>query len=376
LLLFALAPANADDPEDQRAALRTIIESLRQRTPHYIGAGSASVIIHENDQETERLLDFKFKDIMSRSDAYHLVNGQKADLEVLWSVNRDDSVTYNGYNAVLQNRPPSQFHREIGYDFHPETFNRIRQKPVWQILENILDGAAQINIRLEHNGILTISADYEFEDPTASEKASIALDSTKEYALVFWEHHTNNLNGGGSSMDLTYRAEWDKFDNHWYLKQLDFQEDIKDAVSDSEDVQIESSSYQAHITIRQFSPEGQIDDSEFTLAGLHLPAGTLIVDDIAGTAYRYGTGLISTRQLEEALLEADFVKRVAHVREINDLCDSPARGQEGPASSTQMRVDDATSRSSQTRNILLMLFLIVPVLFLVAVVCKKKNRVQ
>ncbi len=308
ILIFLSSVAIANENEDPRDALRAIIDTIKSSEHLHSGTGSASVVIDVDGKKSERILDFKFKDVMSRSDAYALSNGEKGDLEVIWSVNPKNSVAYNGYNALVRTQPIKQFHHEIGFDFHPQTFNLISGNPFETILQNIIRNPGTVQINLDVKGILHIYAKAEFPDNHKSESTNIALDTNKGYKLVSWRNKNENVNGPGYRIETSYEAEWKKAGSQWYIREVHIVENT--TTPEDKSAEPKNSTYEARILVNDFVPNPEIQDIEFTLKGLNIPNGTLIIDRIVGIYYKYGSGAIGTENLEGPLLGAEFLKSI------------------------------------------------------------------
>ncbi|UCG47357.1 MAG: hypothetical protein JSU94_17925 [Phycisphaerales bacterium] len=338
---FTSSALGAGAEADSRDVLRALIETLRVSPGGYAAAGSASVFVEEDGNRIQRTIDFRFKDTMSRSDAYSPSNGKKGDLQVIWSVNRENSVAYNGRYATVKKKPFGQFFRSIAYDFHPDTFNQIQGTPLADILENVLKGAAQVNADLDKNGILNISAEFRYKDHEAAEHIKIALDTRHGYVLQSWQHQTRNLNGIGSAMDAQYGAEWKMTDNRWYVSKARFEENHTSVVHRGEAVEPKYVTYKAEVVVNDLVVDPEIPDSDFTLVGLGLPHDTLVVDDVVGVTYKYGSGIRGTAELEGPLLETRFFRTIKRQTGARDVGQHSSAGRE--------TIDDG-KQASQTHD--------------------------
>jgi hypothetical protein len=334
ILIFLSSLAIANENEDSRDALRAIIDTIK--SPGYInsGSGSASVVIDENGKKIERILDFKFKDVISRSDAYKLSSGEKGDLDVIWAVNRKNSVVYNGSYAGIESTPPGQFHRQIGYDFHPETFYLIRDVPLETWLQGLADSAPTMSINLDNEGILHIYGEGKFEEDK-NESTRIDLDTRKGYRLVYWDLKIKN--GDGSSSEAYYKAEWQKEGSQWYIGNAHYESNV---IKYGEDGKPKKFKYQKDIKVNDFAPNPEIQDTEFTLAALNIPHGTRIHDDIVGINYKYGSGAIGTENLEDPLLEAEFVKSIKYPVGTNKISEDANTVEEQTEENTKSSVSN------------------------------------
>jgi hypothetical protein len=81
--------------------------------------------------------------------------------------------------------------------------------------------------------------------------------------------------------------QWHKYESCWYIKAATYASytgvhSPEDKTSLGRDSLIRSIA----ITVANFHPNVEVSESEFTLNGLGLPSGTLVIDKTSGTKYR------------------------------------------------------------------------------------------
>jgi hypothetical protein len=311
VVLVLLVPSRAamvDKDGEARKALQDIVRAIEHPAGEPVsGTGDATVLDNTDGKDTEVRVSFRFKGSMSRSDVFDSAGGQNGKLQVIYAVNRENSVSFNGYNATVQAAPPPTFFRVARLDFHPETFTRIHQSPLSTWLAGTAQHAPALSLHLDPNGILHVEAEGEFAGGTR-ERMSVCLDTTKGYRLASWEMWNENEEGPGSSEKTTYTAQWQRAQDVWYIKEACLR--YVSTERDGPDKKSKTFHHDITIAVTNFVPNASVEDAEFTLRGLDLPYGTMVVDDIAGLNYKYGSGIRGTQKLVGPLVEAEFAKNI------------------------------------------------------------------
>jgi len=293
LFLSALmaAPAFASEASEETvAAFKAVIEAVRAVEHPLTGRGSAISEMYSRrrkNSSSKKILDFVFKGDLSRSTRFGMKEGKRDKPEVVWVVGKERAVVHNYSTnyASIQRNPVLQFHYER-YNFNPSAFMEYHFRvPLSVHLQRVLDGPATLSTMTDSKGILHFVADY--KDPNAHEHSAIFVDPAKDYRLI----------GGLSIMERFDRPErshtdfldiqWHKYESSWYIKAATYTSytgvhSLEDRSSLRRDSLIRSTS----IKITHFHPNSKVSDSEFTLEGLGLPPGTLVIDKISGLRYR------------------------------------------------------------------------------------------
>lgn len=308
----------AEQADDARAVLLRVIEAIKAVEHSETGKGSAMLKIHDYKGDHEKIVDFVFKDRLSRSDWYPSIEGKRGEREVSWAVGRKCSVGCNDYNAAVHVHPQRQFHRRFGYDFHPETFLRFLHTPLAEYLEALIKGPATISTRFSNDGMLHINVSY--EDEKIHEYNTISLDTAKGYRLVAWKDIMDYPNEPERNNTTISEIQWDEYGSTWYVKSAKFEADARISIPEAEPPVIKKP-YKLRIgfVVTEFHPNVEISDSEFTLEGLGVPRGMIVLDRIAGINYTYGSDLTTTEELEKALLVAEFPKSIQSELDMEDI---------------------------------------------------------
>jgi hypothetical protein len=116
--------------DSSQAAILAIIERLRSAEYVRSGKGSALVVevesrsAEQSSSTAERIVDFRFKGDLTRSNAFVSDKGKRGDFIDSWARGPMSSARYSAKgSATIEAEPFSGRHREVGYDFHPETFS-------------------------------------------------------------------------------------------------------------------------------------------------------------------------------------------------------------------------------------------------------------
>lgn len=290
LLLVSFAASHglgANEPKDPKAVLLNVIEALKAIKHPVTGNGSVSIKINDNKQSSRKIIDFMFKDRLSRCDRLSFTdNGKRGQREVSWAVGRKYSVGWSKSNAFVQPKPARQFHRQFGYDFHPDTFLRIRGRSLAVMLERIVNGPANVSVEIDSNDILNLIADY--KDEKVHQHIVISVDPRKDYRLVSFLDVMEYPNDSKCDTTDSYEIQWKKYGSVWYVKagkresMFWIPDAKKQAIRNLHKKRIE-------FRVNEFHPNLKISDSKFTLEGLQIPKGTHVIDRISGRHYKYGS---------------------------------------------------------------------------------------
>ena len=129
---------------------------------------------------------------------------------------------------------------------------------------------------LDSNGIVHLIAQGHVVNPATHDeydhKYHFSFDTQKALLPVFYcsamRHEPNDW--GRTEAKL----EWTKYESDWYVSRVEYGMKPRDTVH-------------RIATIKDFKPNVEISDEEFTLDGMDIPDGYLVVDRIAGLQYRY-----------------------------------------------------------------------------------------
>ena len=265
-----------DEIEQSKDVIRSLIEVFKSTQYDYGGIGTARIKVGPTgdffgDKTEERMIQFKFKDNLSRSDYHYLNEEKEKEFVCTWSIHRKGALGYTGGLLTLRKKPRAQFERQFGFDFHPETFSKLCgfRMDAATLLERLLT-ADKITTNLDDKGILHIS----FFRESANGGYKFSFDTTKGYRVVSWEIDKDvRIREQTRRQKGSYKAEWANYDGEgWYVKKALYK--------------INNKTIEVEITDFRFNPN--IPDSEFTADGLNIPIRTDVFDQVLGINYQYG----------------------------------------------------------------------------------------
>lgn len=316
LLLISTSTFAAEASEETIAVFKAAIEAFDAIEHPLTGRGSAVSEMYDSHPSfglRKTVIDFMFKGDLSRSTRFSMKEGNRDQQEMVWAVGEKYTVArnYGTDYAIVSRVPPGEFNRELGYNCNPDAFMCWYLTPVSEQLRRLLNGPASLSTKVDSSGILHLITDY--EDQKIRQRQVISIDPAKGYRLVAGLKIRNQLDNPERSHTDFLDINWEQYGSSWYIKDAQF--DVYNGVHSAEDRSLLKSSdlrRSAKVTVADFHPNVEIDDSEFTLDGLDFPIGIRIIDKIAGFHYRYRVDDIvtTTEMLKEPLSEAEFPKSI------------------------------------------------------------------
>jgi len=225
----------------------------------------------------ELTIDFVFKDKNSRWDIFEWIG--KSDSSRLWAgissekynitFLLDDSVTIN----------PSKGHNASQNDFHPATFLRFNDYFLTRLLQGTLnydfasDPEHYASAKLDDNGILHIVSGGPIKNSRVlSSEKQMSFDTKRGLLPVLLKGTTKEKERTDSTI---VRLEWAQYGSAWYVSRVEYG--------------IEPGNRDHRVfKIKNFNPNVDVSDKEFTLDGFDIPDGMMVFDRLAGVIYRYG----------------------------------------------------------------------------------------
>jgi len=271
------------------------------------GRGSAKVFIHEESRSpainlltnpetgetklikprgttlekrnTELIVDFVYKGKNSKAEIYEIQNREKKRI-ISFIYTPELNITYHLGQVVIDTEPISMYFRQIGYDFHPDTFiNLGKNTPLVKILrERIINRWEEIEVKNTKDGLFIIKTKGAKDSPVPDASVSFILDSNAFFRPIeYIYYHKSKID----TISDNYRMKWKQYSSEWYIANFTCENFVKD-VDDPEF----PFTRKIDIKITEFNPESEIKDSEFTLESLNVPSGTLVNDRIINKNYK------------------------------------------------------------------------------------------
>ena len=274
--------AAEQSPEDTIEIIKAAIEAFKAVENPVTGKGTAFVDMYNRNNPMltmKRIIDFKFKENLSRSNIFYVKEEQREGPETIWAVGKENAFSYSQHSSTIQSQPQAQFYHKIGYDFNPSTFMLYRSESLAETFETILKNATlgTLSSKIDDKGILHLSTDY--RNKIIHQHTTVSVDPNMGYRLLRFFHITERFDIPERSHTDFSEIQWDKYDSSWYVKaakqaSYDGVHSLEEISSLGPDIISNSSSFK----IVEFHPNVEISDSEFTLEGLNLPSGTLIIE--------------------------------------------------------------------------------------------------
>jgi hypothetical protein len=197
---------------------------------------------------------------------------------------------------------PTHGHDIIRSDFHPTTFMRFGERSLIRWLQGTLeydfmaDPEQYASAKLDDKGILHIVSGGPVTSPEGLRAEYQMSFDTKRGLIPVLLRNTAKGPKKGTGSEIV-RLEWSQYDSSWYVSRVEYSVEP-------------GNRYHRVFKIKNFSPNVEVLDEEFTLNGLNIPDGMLVHDGLAGVSYRYGTSVLEPEDLEIPLEEAHFVQKI------------------------------------------------------------------
>jgi hypothetical protein len=276
--------------EETVATFKAVIEVVKNMEHPFTGRGSAvSDMYFQNraNPSSKEILDFVFKGELSRSTRFSMKEGKRDKAEVVWAEGETNAAVHNYSTnyASVQRKPILQFQYEH-YDFNPRAFMEYHTGQSLEVyLQRVLDGPATLSAMTDGKGVLRLISDY--KDPNTHQQSVVFIDPAKGYRLV-----------GGFSIDERFDRpernhtdfldiQWHKYESSWYIKAATYTSYAGvHSPEDKSSLKRDCLKRSIAIKVTDFHPNVKVSDFEFTLKGLELPSGTLVIDRVSNENYR------------------------------------------------------------------------------------------
>jgi len=269
------------EPNNTKQTWQNVISALKEIQNLASGRGSALVTNIERGQKRSCIMEFEFKGNLSRTTRYFADPfGKKLEKEMTLVQGKGFCVKYFREKTIIEELLPNNgYLRNIGFDFHPDTFINWMHYGVVGPLTAFYYGHYNWSAKKDSNDIINLTSSY--KDVNNIAYYSFSFDAKKGYrpVQVYEDVQYLTINKLGYKSAL----EWAKYSSEWYIK--------------SANVEVWSTVYPSgetrkgtvELTIQNFEPNISIDDNDFTIEALEIPKGTLVVNKINNREYIYGS---------------------------------------------------------------------------------------
>jgi len=271
---------NALPLDDPNAVVRAILSALQAMEQPVTGRGRAVMRIEnylEEYENKELIALFVFRDQKSRVDIFES-NGAGGVGSRLRARAKSDKAYCETVSDSAWIELPKRYDHAVGKDFHPATFFDFLGASLEKTLKNQLTNPnLKKSVELNQEGILCLFSSAHAgvrRGKDYNEEIQLGFDTQKGLRPVCYERIFRCSDGSWSARKVN--LQWARFDSAWYVSAFEYSE-------------LPSNHLQVVGTVESFSPNAKVSDEEFTLESLGVPDGALVVDEIAGVRYRYGT---------------------------------------------------------------------------------------
>jgi hypothetical protein len=343
---FCLAGTGTALPlDDPQAAVRAIQAALQNIELVPSGRGTAIMISSYPGQEGESqptVVDFVFKDQMSRLDRFAWVDGAKGARDWAHIVTNKCQFGINPQYAVISPLFPP-LHCDVGKDFHGNVFMHLGGMSAQDALEIMLRPERALSAQVDGNEVIHLVSRWrttEGKDPR-DHAYRLSCDPRIGFLPVSIASEFDFHKRPAESSRQVIKVNWVRHGRAWYVSSADYRlyatgNPLKGT--------------REQVTITEFDPNATISDAEFTLEGLGVTDGMTVIDKLAGVTYQYGAPVKTLEELAEPLEEAEFVEKVA------DQQGEPPQGIADPNDSQVPAAQTSTDLLWQIRTGLIVAF--------------------
>lgn len=325
---------------DPNTVLKIVLSAINNYQLPQSGKGTAimKMMNPEFNKELfdgkELTVDFKFKGTSSRTDIF------ETSIDTKGSRLFSEAVTDK---QVINFTPPFetahidgvQEHEKIGLDFHPDVFMHFSSSTLAELLKGGMEHPPDYaSVEVDTDGILHYIAGVHLVQQDGEgfdEDIKLSFDTRKGLLPVSY-FMKNKYVDPNKDWGREAKFEWAKFGSGWYPTQAEY---------------FVQPGMRKHVvfTVKDFTPNVDVPDREFTLDRMNIPDGTTVYDSIKGITYQLGTSPIYIENLEKPLKDAVFIKKIEEKQ--SDLVNQETKSN-GYQNQKSSSVNDVNSQKSTT----------------------------
>lgn len=249
---------------------------------------SADKINWEKEEE-ERIIQFQFKGNSSRSDIFSGRAGKPRQLESIFAESPEYGIRYYGDDVHIEDNEIGIFHRELGYDMHPETFSTFRGLAPAEFLSRYTKWAekvgGQLSMTLTDQGALKFELEYTGEEPGERATLTARIDLTPPARFLSFVESSENYEGAGSKTYIQYHVHWQWHGARCYIRQAEFTKEEAEFDDEDHPDQLCHRYWHQKVEVLAYDAKAAIPDRAFTLPGLALKSDTDIRDRVRKAEY-------------------------------------------------------------------------------------------
>ncbi len=290
---------------DPNSVLKVLLSAINNYQLPLTGRGTATMRMENNIEDPDKIysdkelfIDFVFKGPSSRTNIFETSNDAKKSRLLSEAITDKQDISFS---PIFESAHIDgvQEHKRIGFDFHPEVFMYFSSGFLAELLKSAMKHPPDYaSVELDTEGILHyIARGHLVQNGKGyDEEMKLSFDTRKGLLPVSY-FMGNKYVDPNKDWGREAKFEWTKFGSTWYPTQAEY---------------FVQPGKRKHVVfiVKDFTPNVDVPDADFTLDSMNIPDGTIISDSIVGIAYRYGTSPDFVENLEKPLKEADFTKKI------------------------------------------------------------------
>ena len=239
-------------------------------------------------EEEERIIQFQFKGNSSRSEIYSGPKDKIKQLDWIFVENPEYGIRSDGDDIDIEDNRIGIFHREIGYDMHPDTFNRFYGDKPAEFLNKLTKWQERVELRqsvtISDDGILQLAYIHTApnERSTLEVKVNIGPPALV-LSLVETEEEDDDKRRTKSSRK--YNVYWQWYGDQCYIKNVEHIRENTEFDNDNNPEQPRHRYEHQKLEVLAYEALASIPDRMFTLSGLPLHPDTEVRDRLKKAEY-------------------------------------------------------------------------------------------
>ncbi|MBN2131671.1 MAG: hypothetical protein JW741_19385 [Sedimentisphaerales bacterium] len=253
---------------------------------HEIRKESAEKDRWEEENE-DRIIQFQFKGTSSRSDVFSGPSGKVKQLEWIFAENPEYGIRYHGDDLEIEDNEIGIFHRELGYDMHPDTFNRFHGVEPAEFLRAYAGWAQETrlfpSVTVTDDAILQLTCIH----AAAGEKDTLEVrmnmgPPARILSLVETEDEHDERRTESSRQ---YRIHWQWHGNQCFVKDVERTEEETEFDDDDNPKRPRHRYARQKLEVLAYESRAAVPDRAFTAFGLPLESDTDVYDSVNQSRY-------------------------------------------------------------------------------------------
>jgi hypothetical protein len=270
---------------DPNSVLEMVLSAINNHQLPLSGKGTATMRMENNIEDPDKLfsdkeltVNFEFKGQSSRTDIFESnVDTKDSRLRTFVVTDKQTLVFTPIYQSAWIEG--YQEHEKIGFDFHPDVFMNFLSSPLAKLLKGLMKHPPDYaSTEVDTEGILCYIAGghlVQQDGEGFDEEIKLSFDTRKELLPVSYYMEDKYVDPN-KDWGREAKFEWAKFDSAWYPTQAEY---------------FVQPGKRKHVvlTVKNFNPNVDVPDDDFTLDDMGIPDGILVSDSIAHKVSPYGT---------------------------------------------------------------------------------------